>query len=127
MKQRDSRLRNARWLAVIFGFAALGMVSNVFPQWMDGDDLMRICNASEVTHVFKPGVCSGYLMASIDLAEGLEAHSVLKTPLFCMPADMTMPKVEDLVIAYIEGHPARKEAVASMLVVEALQDKFPCK
>ncbi|MGB5261370.1 MAG: Rap1a/Tai family immunity protein [Gammaproteobacteria bacterium] len=127
MKLRDSRLMNARRLAVITGLAALGMVSNAFPQWMDGDDLLRVCSTGEVVHIFKPGVCPGYLMASIDLAEGLHANGTLKAPLFCMPAEITMQQAQDMVVKYVEGHPARKEANASLLVLEAFQDKYPCK
>lgn len=127
MRLRDGRWRNVRRQTMIVGLTLPFMVSNAFSQWMDGDDLLRVCSAREVEHVFKPGVCSGYLMASIDMAEGLNEQSVLKAPLFCMPADVTMPQVENIVTEYVEGHPARKDANASMLVMEALQKKYTCK
>jgi hypothetical protein len=127
MKLRYNQWRNARRQAMIIGLALPGMVSNAFSQWMDGDDLQRVCNAREVEHVFKPGVCSGYLMASIDLAEGLNEQSLLKAPLFCMPADVSMPQLGDIVTKYIEGHPARKDINASTLVMDALHEKYPCK
>ena len=127
MKAHDSRLGKGRWRAVIMALAMLGVSPAVFPQWVDGDDLHRVCSSKEVAHIFKPGVCSGYLMAAIDLAEGLHAQQVLAAPLFCMPAEVTMPEIEELVMTYIEVHPARKEATGSMLVLEALQEKYPCR
>jgi hypothetical protein len=127
MKAHDSRLGKGRWRAVIITLATLGVAPDVLPQWVDGDDLHRVCSSKEVTHIFKPGVCSGYLMASIDLAEGLHAQKVLAAPLFCMPAEITMPEIEEMVITYIKKHPARKEATGSMLVLEAAQEKYPCR
>ena len=127
MKSYNSRSRKGRWPATIIALATLGVAPDVFPQWMDGDDLHRVCSSKERAHIFKPGVCSGYLMASIDLAEGLHAQKVLAAPLFCMPAEITMPQVEEMVTTYIEKHPARKDATASMLVLEALQEKYPCR
>jgi hypothetical protein len=127
MKLHDNRWKNARRQTVIFGLALLGMISNAFSQWMDGDDLLRVCSAREVEHIFKPGVCSGYLMASIDLAEGLNEQSVLKVPLFCMPADVSMPQLQDIVTKYVEGHSTRKDINASTLVMDALHEKYPCK
>ena len=127
MKPHNSRLRKGRWLAVIIALATLGVAPDVFPQWVDGDDLHRVCSSKEVAHIFKPGVCSGYLMASIDLAEGLHAQNILAAPLFCMPAEITMPQIEEMVMKYIEKHPARKEATGSILVLETLQEKYPCR
>ena len=127
MKPHNSRLGKGRWLAISIALATPGVAPDVFSQWVDGDDLHRVCSSKERAHIFKPGVCSGYLMASIDLAEGLHAQKILATPLFCMPAEITMPQVEEMVTSYIETHPARKEATGSMLVLEALQEKYPCR
>jgi hypothetical protein len=127
MKAHGSRLGKVRWRAVIIALATLGMAPDVFPQWVDGDDLHRVCSSKEVAHIFKPGVCSGYLMASIDLAEGLHAQKVLAAPLFCMPDEINMQQIEAMVMTYIEKHPARHDATGSMLVLDALQHKFPCR
>lgn len=125
-------LRHNRWGNVwskmaIAGVAALGMMSNAFPQWVDGEDLLRVCEEGKGPHVFQPGVCSGYLMATVDMAEGLKEQGVLKAPLFCMPLDVTMPHIEHLVEVYIAQHPARKDVTATTLVVDALQASYPCK
>jgi hypothetical protein len=129
MKLRDSQWGwgGMRLQAVAIGFAGLGIASSAFPQWMDGDDLLRICGETRGGRLFPPGICSGYLMATIDLAEGLKAQGVIEAPLFCMPADVTMGTVKEQVIGHAQRDPARKNTTASMLILKVLQKTYPCE
>lgn len=96
-------------------------------QWIDGEDLSRVCDPEQKGHIFRPGVCSGYIMAAIDLDEHLTGAGVIKKPLFCMPEEVPISQVTAVVTSYIQAHPERKDDSAAMLVVDALGAKFPCK
>jgi hypothetical protein len=108
---------------------ALGLFSTTpaVAQWMDGEDLARVCDPGQKGHIFRPGVCSGYIMAAIDLDEHLTGTGVIEKPLFCMPENVPMSQVNAVVTSYIKAHPERKDDSAAMLVIDALGTKFPCK
>jgi hypothetical protein len=127
MTLRHNRWGNVWWKTAIAGLAVLGMMPKAYSQWIDGEDLFHVCEDGKGPHVFQPGVCAGYLMAVVDLAEGLKEQGVLKAPLFCMPLNVTMPQVQHVVEVYIAGHPARKNVTGTTLAVEALQAMYPCK
>jgi hypothetical protein len=99
----------------------------VTAQWMDGEDLARVCDPGQQGHIFRPGVCSGYIMAAIDLDEDLTARGVITKPLFCMPAEVPISRVTAVVTAYIRAHPERRDDSAGTLVIDALGAEFPCK
>ena len=101
--------------------------SPVFAQWMDGEDLARVCDPAQEGHVFRPGVCSGYIMAAIDLDEDLTARGVISRPLFCMPEDVPISQVTSVVTGFLKAHPDRREDGAARLVIDALSTKYPCK
>jgi hypothetical protein len=94
---------------------------------MDGEDLARVCDPGQKGHIFRPGVCSGYIMAAIDLDEHLTGTGIIKKPLFCMPEDVPMSQVNAVVTGYIKAHPERKDDGAAVLVIDALGAKYPCK
>jgi hypothetical protein len=96
-------------------------------QWMDGEDLARVCDPGQKGHIFRPGVCSGYIMAAIDLDEHLTGTGVIENPLFCMPENVPMSQVNAVVTGYLKAHPEKKDDSAAMLVVDALGAKFPCR
>jgi hypothetical protein len=96
-------------------------------QWMDGENLARVCDPGQQGHVFRPGMCSGYIMAAMDLDEDLTAGGVITKPLFCMPEDVPISRVTAEVTGYIKAHPERRDESAGMLVIDALGAAFPCK
>ena len=101
--------------------------SSSFAQWMDGENLARVCDPAQEGHLFRPGVCSGYIMAAIDLDEDLTARRVISKPLFCMPEDVPITRVTAVVTGYLKAHPERRNESAGMLVIDALSAEFPCK
>ena len=117
----------------ILGSALLCCASGLFSitpavaQWMDAEDLGRVCDPEQKGHIFRPGVCSGYIMAAIDLDEYLTGTGVIEKPLFCMPENVPITQVNAVVTDYIKAHPERKDDSAAMLIIDALGAKFPCK
>jgi hypothetical protein len=101
--------------------------TTAFAQWMDGENLTRVCDPAQESHLFRPGVCSGYIMAAIDLDEDLTTRRVISKPLFCMPEDVPIMRVTAVVTGYLKAHPDKRDESAAMLVVDALSAEFPCK
>jgi hypothetical protein len=101
--------------------------STSFAQWMDGENLARVCDPAQEGHLFRPGVCSGYIMAAIDLDEDLTTRGIISKPLFCMPEDVPIMRVTAVVTGYLKAHPDKRDESAAMLVVDALSAEFPCK
>jgi Rap1a immunity proteins len=101
--------------------------STAFAQWMDGENLARVCDPAQEGHLFRPGVCSGYIMAAIDLDEDLTSRRIIPRPLFCMPEDVPITRVTAVVTGFLKTHPERRGDSAGMLVIDALNAEFPCK
>jgi hypothetical protein len=100
--------------------------SAVFAQWMDGENLGRVCDPAQEGHFFRPGVCSGYIMAAIDLDEDLTTRGIIPKSLFCMPEDVPITRVTAVVTGFLKAHPERRGDSAGMLVIDALKAEFPC-
>jgi hypothetical protein len=124
---QSHRRQRLPWLTpLICAFSLLG-VPSVHAQWLDGHNLLRICSPSGNERVFQPGLCSGYLMGVVDVADGFQQAGLSKQPSFCMPVDVPESKIKDVVIDYLADHPKRCDADGAMLTIEALGKAFPCK
>jgi Rap1a immunity proteins len=112
-------------------YCALSLLgaSTAFAQWMDGANLARVCDPAQKGHFFRPGVCSGYIMAAIDLDEVLTTRGLISKPLClcCMPEDVSMMRVNAVVTGFLKAHPERLGDSAALLVIDALNTEFPCK
>jgi hypothetical protein len=133
MEVTEMKTQMSDWRRVVRGGAglccALSLIgaSTAFAQWMDGDNLARVCDPVQEGHLFRPGVCSGYIMAAIDLDEDLTTRGVISKPLFCMPEDVPITRVTTVVTGFLKAHPERRGDSAGMLVIDALSAEFPCK
>lgn len=112
---------------LVCGLLALCGTFSVAAQWMDGENLARVCDPEQQGHIFRPGMCAGYIMAAIDLEEELAGRDIIAKPRFCMPEDVPIPRVTSLVTGYIKAHPDRLHENAGMLVIDALSAAFPCQ
>jgi Rap1a immunity proteins len=103
--------------------------STASAQWLDGEDLLRVCDPAQQGHLFSPGVCSGYIMAAIDLDEVLTTRGLISKPLClcCMPEDVPIMRVNAVVTGFLKAHPERLGDSAALLVIDALNAEFPCK
>jgi hypothetical protein len=128
MKSQTSHRRRMIQGAVLSCCAfSLCCASPAFGQWIDGENLTRVCDPAQEGHIFRPGVCSGYIMAAIDLDEALTTRGIIHKPLFCMPENVPISRVTAVVSSYLKAHPERRDESAAMLVVDALGAEFPCK
>ena len=117
----------SRRAATLLGVFGLIGNATVHAQWLDGHNLLRICSPSGNERVFQPGLCSGYLMGVVDVADGLQQAGLTKQPAFCMPVDVPEAKIKDVVIDYLADNPKRCDTDAATLAIEALGKAYPCK
>ncbi len=80
---------------------------------------------------FLHGYCLGLVTGFIIMGGGVSksAAAAADAPGLCLkvPADVTLVKGIQVVIAYIDAHPARMNEGFHTLILEALRDAWPCK
>jgi hypothetical protein len=112
-----------------------------------GGELLKRCNAIGTVHVgdtvtslqFADGVkdsnlCWGYIAGVVDEFEYNMLSGLLKkpqvnpaTPNFCLPPAVDLEQLEKMVKKSLDDNPARLHMPASLLILDALAEAFPCK
>jgi len=70
------------------------------------------------------GYCVGFLSAT----SGVLRNTVLADRSeICLPADLTIARVADVVVQYLRGHPDRLDQPDIGLTLSALEEAYPCK
>ena len=101
--------------------ALLGAI-NCARAFYTGNELYDTCSAKESqTAGFygKSGYCNGFI-------DGVFAATT-PTISFCGWSGVTSRQLRDVVIQYLNTHPAERHQLANDLVVRALKQAFPCK
>src|SRR5262245_27505856 len=78
-------------------------------EWFRGNDLFKECQLNNP-------LCNGYIMGSIDAGEQGS----------CYPEGGVSGEAIDIVKQWLRDHPEKRHVSASLLVIEALKEKFPC-
>jgi hypothetical protein len=98
----------------------LAAVDAAVPEFMTGNDLSRMCQATELERSF----CIGYVAGvSDDISEVTRATGV---KIVCSPSDISAGQSMEVVVRYLKGHPAALDAPAPKLIGIALAEAFPC-
>ncbi len=121
----------ARWsrsAAILAGVVVVTAASPVAAgagvgRFWNGNDMLEHCR--HLTGGEPSSICAGYLMGVADLQEQY-VRQFDWAPAFCLRAGVTTRQLRDVVVAYLEAHPANRDALASGLVTIALYQKFPC-
>ena len=106
-----------------------------------GTELLMRCNAvgtlragdtattMQVADTVKDSnLCWGYIAGIVDEYQGIALSDLLKEPpSFCLPAKVSMEKLEKVVKKSLDDNPARLHMPASLLVVKAMSEAFPCQ
>jgi hypothetical protein len=88
-----------------------------------GNDLLRHCQDDE-TNYFSSGMCLGYVSGAIDaLLANMYAQ---KTCWFELPGESTNKQLVDVTVKYLTDHPEQRQYLASVLVMVAMREAFPC-
>ena len=91
--------------------------------FVTGNDLLAYCKTP--AGAGPPAMCRGYITATVDtvvLYQDLE--SIPRR--VCLPRNVTVQQVVDVVVAYLVEYPADRHNTAVSIAVPALWKAFPC-
>jgi hypothetical protein len=70
--------------------------------------------------------CDAFIAGVFDTIAAIQALPTTKGKPYCPPAPMTLPRLNDLVISYIETHKDRLQDSAATVVMDAMAEAYPC-
>ncbi len=76
---------------------------------------------------FQRGECFGYVEGLDAGAKSIVALEGLKQPPYCMPEEVTIGQIANILLKFIKDHPEKTDIPASVLAVDSLMLAFPCK
>ena len=124
-------MNDRRWMvgvAVALVIVALiwGAVSPTWAASITGNDLYEDCQAKTTNPIYyqKRFGCLGYINGVLDATIGPDNGLVGFK--FCPADTITRGQVRDVVIKWLSDHPQDRDIQASILVVIALREAWPC-
>ncbi len=114
-------------LALLLGSAAAKAASatEVLPAcklYLSVVDKHGTVNQSEIPRLLDAGECLGAVYAILTVS-----HSLAEPLKFCPPLEFDAERGVRVVVAYIENRPGRAREDFTMLALEALRSKWPCR
>jgi len=86
-----------------------------------GNDIYSLCTSDSPSD---NRVCLHYILGVTDAFS--EINAARDNPLFCIRPTMTARQIHDVVKNFLDERPADRDAGAPALVLEAIQQAFPC-
>ncbi len=77
---------------------------------------------SELSHLVDAGECLGAVYAMLAVS-----HTLAEPLKFCPPVEFEAEQGVRVVVAYIDSRPGRGREDSTMLALEALRSKWPCR
>lgn len=99
--------------------------SSAVANFTTGNDLLRNCTAksNEATYYQAMAYCSAYITGAVD---ALEAERYMAVKQGCIPSEVTVGQLRDIVIAYLQANPSNRHLSGYVLVNLALLGAFDC-
>ncbi len=94
---------------------------------IDGDTALTDMEFVDASH------CTGYILGVVDgyaVTEAAEKARIhFSSSLICLPKTgfMPTPQLVRIVVKFLRGNPERLSEPAALLVLQAMQESFPCK
>jgi len=86
---------------------------------VSGADLKKICTSYvDVPSNTSDGICVGYVVGVMSVMEYINA--------LCLPARSSHAQATLVVQKYLSDHPEKLHLDAEVLVIDAIQEAFPC-
>lgn len=86
----------------------------------DGDSLYRYCNASIGAYVM---FCFGYMDSVVN---DMRTYGSVDDYRACLPDDFDDSRRRNIILPFLERHPADRHADATALIARAFAEAFPC-
>jgi Ssp1 endopeptidase immunity protein Rap1a len=92
--------------------------------YLTGKDLYADCSKPQGS--FSQGFCSGYISGVVDAVEHYQVSKAAEKSV-CVPKEVSIGQVKEIVVRYLTQHPDQRTTTASSLVWDALRNALPCK
>jgi hypothetical protein len=93
--------------------------SSALADFYDGNGLLEMCKKSNFS-------AATYAIGVYD-AERVVADAKIENSLICLPTNVTVGQIGDIVCKYLADNPAKRHYTAARSVLAVLIDDFPCK
>lgn len=105
-------------------------------QTATGNELLQDCRTANrrgnlrsdqafADNLIAQGNCYSYIRGALNGIDGTVALAGIPD-IFCIPERVTMGQINDAIIRYLETNPQRRHLPASLLIIQALINSFPC-
>ena len=122
--------------AILVALVLFGLVvrDEAAADFYDGKMLLQDCQGGDdqqetqnFAGLSQWGTCVGYIAAVVDTMSNasLTAGSV-NTQQLCVSEHVQLSQLKDIVLRWLNDHPEKSQSAASLLVFQALKEKFPC-
>ena len=105
-------------LGVVIALAVL--VGEARASFMDGNGLYKACASDSYS---EQDICLGYIEGATDYLEWTRSDRNEKQ---CVPADVVLQQIEDVVMVYLRDHPDFRTSLAAALVATAITQAWNC-
>jgi hypothetical protein len=109
-------------LLVLMAVAGLGVVGPAKSGYETGNDLFAACTGTDSSSGAGYFLCYGYISGIVDYSYYVNVGSNQ----FCVPAGVTKGQLKDTLIAFLRRNPKDRHLSASVIVVAALREAYPC-
>lgn len=126
-------MKNFFYIIIMFSLVNIAFAEektegeSFFPQKMTAKELMLTCASSYMTSKGRQRkkYCSGFI-SGVEEATRLQSKLAANQKI-CLPGGKTSSQYTDIYMAYASRKTTDLTKPAALIVIEALQDAFPCK
>ena len=95
--------------------------------FVNGNGLYDDCKSDKTDSLYhvKQSACLSYIQGIVDGVD-LENNYHKSERYYCLPKNVTMGQIRDVVAQFLESNPAKRHLPAAILVVVSLEEVFPC-
>lgn len=90
---------------------------------MTGQSLANLCASKKNDDQF---ACQSYIAGVIDYHRLIRGLGTVPSVDFCLPRDLKMAQIKQVVYAYIVRHTEHRDFIAAPAVAMSLYNRFPC-
>ncbi|WP_422057721.1 Rap1a/Tai family immunity protein [Sphingomonas sp.] len=118
-------MRSFAIFLIIIGLAAGAFPQQAKAEFYDGNRLYARCTTEkgEVTFYQYQAACMGYIAG---VADATGTFRAAKGNAQCVPPNVTMQQITDVVVSYLRSNPGERHYAASTLVMLAIGKTWPC-
>mgnify|MGYP003125237630 CR=1 FL=1 len=104
----------------LFSWSALGAGSYQNKAFIDGNELLKVCEIND------RGACQSYIVGVTDGMLYFFGDNLDKSKTICLPSNVSGSQITDVTIKHVKDHPVSRNLNAAQLIFTAILLAFPC-